>query len=246
MLTPEEVVQFREEGYLVFSGAIPEDRVAIHWAVLDDLVVRSREMTENEKPYWSLELDGVGDPIAGLLHKVQGACIAEPRILDLASEPAILDRVETLIGPDIDLFGTKFFPKLPGGGTSTGWHQDNFYFGTTSDQIISCATYLEDANEKNGCLQVVPRSHKSGHIVEHEKRENGYGSWTKVDNAQAVTVEVSAGSFALFSANLLHGALDNVSDRSRYSTAWHYMPSSLNPERFLRGVYEDRFTVRKA
>jgi ectoine hydroxylase-related dioxygenase (phytanoyl-CoA dioxygenase family) len=48
----------------------------------------------------------------------------------------------------------------------------------------------------------------------------------------------------IFSANLLHGAYDNFSDRTRYSTAWHYIPGDLNMERFVRGEYSDRHIVR--
>ena len=90
-----------------------------------------------ETPHWALELDERGKPRAGLLHKVQGVCVVDARVLKLAREPAILDRVAGLIGENIDVFGTKFFPKLPNGGTSTSWHQDNFYFGTDTDRIIS-------------------------------------------------------------------------------------------------------------
>ena len=243
MLTQEEVVRFREDGYLVFEGEIPQDRVRYYMSVFDGMVERARGLAEGE-PHWSLELGEDGGPIAGLLHKVQGVCVVEPRVLELASEPALLDRVETLIGSRIDVFGTKFFPKLPAGGTSTHWHQDNYYFGTQWDQIVSCATYLEHTDKANGCLQVVPGSHLTGEIAPHEKRPNSHGSWTQVDEARAVSVVVPAGSFVLFSANLLHGAMDNVSDRSRYSTAWHYMPADFVSDKFPKGQYEDRFSVR--
>jgi ectoine hydroxylase-related dioxygenase (phytanoyl-CoA dioxygenase family) len=54
---------------------------------------------------------------------------------------------------------------------------------------------------------------------------------------------MSAGTVAVFSANLMHGAYDNNSERSRYSTAWHYIPGELQLEQFPRGGYEDRHIV---
>ena len=129
-------------------------------------------------------LDDDGAPLSGRLHKVQGVCEVEPRILELASEPAIVDRIAALLGPNLDCFGTKFFPKLAG-GTSTHWHQDNFYFGTTSDQIISCGIYLQDADLDNGCLQVVPQSHLMGEIVEHQRAKGMHGSWTESEGGTA-------------------------------------------------------------
>jgi phytanoyl-CoA hydroxylase len=242
VLTDEKIKEFDSEGFLVFDGLLSGERLTYYMGVFDELVAQGRDLSE-EVPHWSLEYDEDGTPMLGLLHKVQGVCQVDARVLDLASEPIILDCVESLTGPNIDVFGTKFFPKLPHGGTSTHWHQDNFYFGTDTDRILSCAIYIEPSDRDNGCLSVVPRSHKRG-IVKHEKNPAGHGSWTQVDESAAVDVVCSAGTVVLFSANLLHGAKDNESDRSSYRTAWHYMPGALNPERFPRGEYSDRYTVR--
>ncbi len=243
MLTEDQIRQFHEEGYLVFEALIQGEKLARYKAVFDALVARGRELRE-EISHWKLEYDGDRNPIPGLLHKVQGVCVVEPRVLELAREPAILERVEPLLGSDIDLFGTKFFPKLPNGGTSTHWHQDNFYFGTGTDRIVSCGIYLEDADLENGCLKVGPGSHRQG-IVAHERDPKTHGSWTQVDESVAVDLVVPAGTVVLFSANLLHGTSDNHSDRTRYSTAWHYLPGDLNPEKFVRGEYADRHPARE-
>ncbi|HCK12134.1 MAG TPA: hypothetical protein DHW45_19845 [Candidatus Latescibacteria bacterium] len=243
LLTNEKRASFESEGYLVFDGLLPEERVAHYCAIFKELVERGAGLTEPQPPHWTLEFDLSGDPIPGVVHKIQGICLVDPRVLDLASEPLILDRVTDLVGEDVDVFGTKFFPKMPHGGTSTHWHQDNHYFGTDTDQIVSCAIYLEAADVENGCLRIVPGSHRSG-VATHEKDPSGHGNHTQVEESEAVDVVCSAGTVVLFSANLLHGACDNHSDRSSYRTAWHYMPGALNPERFPRGEYSDRYTVR--
>jgi len=243
MLTSEEIVRFREEGYLVFERLITGAKLNRYMDVFNELVAKGNAL-EEPIPHFSLELDADGAPVPGLLHKVQGVCEVEPRILELACEPDIVDRVAALLGPDLDCFGTKFFPKLSG-GTSTHWHQDNYYFGTTADQIISCGIYLQDADLDNGCLQVVPQSHHSGEIAEHQHTQGTHGSWTQVAAAQAVALPLPAGSVVFFSANLLHGTADNQSERTRYSTAWHYIPGDLALERFPRGGYGDRHIVRE-
>src|SRR5438552_12262723 len=125
--------------------------------------------------------------------------------MKLAREPEILDRVGTLIGPNIDVFGTKFYPMLVRGATSTGWHQDNHYFGTNSDRVVSCAIYLEETDRENGCLSVVPRSHRTGELVGHQAGAGIYahGAWTDVDERQPVDVICPPGTVVPFSANLL-------------------------------------------
>jgi non-heme Fe2+,alpha-ketoglutarate-dependent halogenase len=244
-LTNQQLQQYHEEGYLILEAIIPPDPLARYRALFDELVARSRSLTESQGGF-NLAPDEQGRPIPGRLHKLQGVCTVDERVLDLAREPEILDRVESLIGSNIDVFGTKFYPMLVRGATSTGWHQDNHYFGTNSNRVVSCAIYLEETNRDNGCLQVVPGSHLSGHLVDHQAGAGIYahGAWTDVDEGKAVDVVCPPGTAVLFSANLLHGARPNVSGRTSYRTAWHYIPGDLDLAMFPRGVYKDRHIVR--
>jgi ectoine hydroxylase-related dioxygenase (phytanoyl-CoA dioxygenase family) len=244
-LTDEQIQQFREEGYLILPALLPAEKAARYRALFDELVERSRSMTKSEGGY-NLAPDEEGKPIPGRLHKIQGVGVVDERVLALAREPAILDRLESLLGPNIDVFGTKFYPMMVRGATSTGWHQDNHYFGTNSDRVISCAIYLEETTTENGCLQVVPRSHRTGDLVEHQSGTGIYahGAWTPVDESQTVDVICPPGTVVFFSANLLHGARPNASGRSSYRTAWHYIPGDLNLEMFPRGGYKDRHILR--
>jgi phytanoyl-CoA hydroxylase len=244
-LTPHEISQFRENGYLLFPGLIGGEKLARYKEILDGLVDRSVSMDTSQDGF-ALQPDEGGEVIPGRLFKVQGVCVEEPRILDVARETAITDRVADLIGPSLHMFGSKFFPMLPHGGTSTGWHQDNHYFGTNSDHVVSCAIYFEETDRANGCLKLLPQSHVTGELVAHESGSGtfAHGNWTEVDETQAVHVECPGGTVVLFSANLLHGASTNTSARSRYSTAWHYIPSDLELEMFPFGKYEDRHSVR--
>src|SRR5437899_772397 len=108
-LTPEQVERYREEGFLILDGLLKGEKLARSLSVFDELVEGSRSRTEPGGGY-HLTPDAEGRPIPGLLHKIQGVCVVDARVLELARDPEILDRVETLIGPEIDVFGTKFFP----------------------------------------------------------------------------------------------------------------------------------------
>jgi len=244
-LTQAQIERFREEGYLILEALIRGEKLTRYKAIFDELVACSRSLQESRDGF-CLAPDEEGKPIPGLLHKIQGVCVVDERVLDLAREPEILGRVESLIGPNIDVFGTKFFPMLVRGATSTGWHQDNYYFGTNSDRVVSCAIYLEATDRENGCLRVVPRSHRAGAIARHTAGTGtwAHGSWVEVDDSQAVDVICPAGTAVFFSANLLHGARPNMSDRTSYRTAWHYIPGNLNLEWFPRGEYRDRHILQ--
>lgn len=244
-LSSQQIEQYQEEGYLILPALLPEDRRVMYKRLFDELVERAAGMQEPGGGF-HLAPDAEGRPMPGRLHKIQGVCLVEGRVLELAKEPEILDRVESLLGPNIDMFGSKFFPMMIAGAASTGWHQDNYYFGTQSDRVISCAIYLEDTDRESGCLQVVPGSHRAGSIVRHDAGKGTYahGDWADVDESQAVDVVCPGGTVVLFSANLLHGALPNRSGRSSYRTAWHYLPGEMELEMFPRGTYQDRHIVR--
>lgn len=244
-LSEAERCHYREEGYLIFPALLDADRRRAYWALFEEMMVRASAMRESQEGY-CLAPDVDGKPIPGRLHKVQGVCVAEPRVLDLAREPVILDRVESLVGPNIDMFGSKFFPMMAAGATSTGWHQDNHYFGTNTDRVISCAIYLEETDVENGCLRIVPGSHRTGELVPHTHGTGNYahGEWAEVEESKALDVVCPGGTVVFFSANLLHGARPNLSGRTSYRTAWHYLPGDLNLPMFPRGVYKDRHIVR--
>src|SRR5579863_3441143 len=163
-LTEPEWDFYVENGYLILPGLLNASTLAPYLHSFDGLVERATRM-EAPSEHFSLAPDSEGRPTPGILHKVQGVCVVDDRILGLAKEPAILDRVESLIGPNIDMFGSKFFPMRTAGATSTGWHQDNHYFGTNSNRVVSCAIYLEETDRDNGCLMVLPGSHRTAELV---------------------------------------------------------------------------------
>ncbi len=242
MLTEAEVQQFEDEGFLIFPGLIHGEKLERYMSLFHDLVARGRTV-ELGTPHWSFEHGEDGEQTPGFLHKIQGVAAVEPKVLDIAREPDIVERMASLLGRDLDVFGTKFFPKLPHGGTSVRWHQDNYYFGTNSDRIVSCAIYYEDTDTGNGCLRVAPGSHQSQDIAEHRPIDGGFGMETDVADEHAVDVCVPAGTVVFFSANLLHGTYDNPGSRSRFSTAWHYLPGDVALERFPRDSGRDRHPI---
>ena len=245
-LTVEQVTEYRDSGFLILDGLLNRAAVERALGVFRELVERSRGRQKPDE-HWSLALDAEGRPMPGRLHKIQGVGVVDERVLKLASDPEILDRVESLIGPEIDVFGTKFFPMLGPKATSTGWHQDNHYFGTNSDRVVSCAIYLESVDRESGCLQVVPYSHRTAELAEHAAGRGlwAHGSWTTVDESQAVDVICGPGTVVLFSANLLHGAHPNLTEGTSFRTAWHYIPGELALEMFPRGEYRDRHNLRQ-
>ena len=110
MSIDSQIDQFHEQGFLIFEKLIDGKKLDYYLSIFDELIGRSKSVPIGT-PHWSFEIDADRQQNPELLHKVQGVCVVEPRILEIASDPMILDLVEKLTGTDIDVFGTKFSPS---------------------------------------------------------------------------------------------------------------------------------------
>ena len=84
-------------------------------------------------------------------------------VLRPAFHPRILDAVEKLIGPNIQLHHTKLNLKPPSSPEARfEWHQDYPFFPHTNYDLIAVLVHIDEATEENGCLRIIPGSHKLG------------------------------------------------------------------------------------
>ncbi len=87
--------------------------------------------------------------------------------------------------------------------------------------------FLDDAKIENGCLEVVPGSHREG--VQARRAVDGFGSLEmdplQYDKSRLIQLEVPAGSVAFFGAFLVHRSLPNRSDADRRALLYSYQPS---------------------
>jgi len=148
---------------------------------------------------------------------------------DLVAHPAIVDRIASLLGPDLLLWHTRFFDKSPGDGP-VPWHQDMAFWPLDPPVCISVWIAIDRADRGNGCLEVVPGSHRTP--IAHIKSEGTGRFGQKLDPAlfeapEAVPVELEPGGFVLFDRWLAHGSAANQSDRRRLGLAGRIVPTEV-------------------
>ncbi len=153
-------------------------------------------------------------------------------IYDLATAPAILDIVEDLVGPDIVCWATHFFCKLPGDDKQVSWHQDASYWALTPSRTITVWLAIDDADEENGCMLVIPGSHLHGHIAWRESSgEEGNVLTQAIDGAERFgsprPLPLRAGEISIHSDLLVHGSLPNRSNRRRCGLTLRYCPPTV-------------------
>jgi ectoine hydroxylase-related dioxygenase (phytanoyl-CoA dioxygenase family) len=211
-LTQAQVEHFRREGYAFPFDAIPAAEAASYVAKLD-----SYDAILGEEAQKQLKIK---------------AHVAAPWIVGLARNKNILDAVESLIGPDILLFGTSMFSKKARDVRFVSWHQDAAYYGLDPQQEVTCWVGLTDADTENGCMRVIPGSHLGADAVHDETYDPqnmlGRGQTIRdIDDGKAVYMPVKAGQFSMHHERTIHGSMPNPSDRRRVGISFFYMPTHV-------------------
>lgn len=159
----------------------------------------------------------------------------EKFIWELATHPKILDAIELILGPDFYLLATHFFNKYGEGEDANAfvaWHQDVTFWGLEPPYAITAWYAVDDSDQENGCMQVLPKTHISG-IQEHGKSDAS-GNLLSINQevsvsdemaSTAVDLPLKAGQMSLHDGTIIHGSLPNKSDRRRCGLTMRYVPA---------------------
>lgn len=155
-----------------------------------------------------------------------------PWMENVVRHPTILDAVESIVGPDILCWSSRFFIKDPGDGGFVSWHQDVTYWGLdVSENILTAWIALTPATRENGVMKVIPGTHRK--VVTHREGAasnmllRGQEVAVEVDEKQAVFMELDAGEMSLHHGLMFHGSEDNRSQTRRVGFAVRYMPTRV-------------------
>lgn len=171
----------------------------------------------------------------------QFLCIHYPHKLSAAAEralhaPRVVEALVAVIGPNIKAMQSMLFIKSEG-KPGQAWHQDEFFIPTRDRSLTAVWIALDDATVENGCLWVLPGSHRRGVIYPARDQDDPRFDCTTeaydfpYRDADAVPVEIPAGTALIFSGYLLHRSLENSGQHGyRRALANHYMSAeSLLP-----------------
>jgi phytanoyl-CoA hydroxylase len=153
----------------------------------------------------------------------------DERIDRLIDDPRLVDPIRGLLGElEISLFTDKLNLKRPGVGSRFRWHQDSPYwahFHPDVERLPNAMISADDATEVNGCLRVIPGSHRGGMLpgLEGEGRLGPlFTDPAHFDESLQVPVVLSAGSTLFFSPSIVHGSEPNDSKERRRALIFTY------------------------
>jgi non-heme Fe2+,alpha-ketoglutarate-dependent halogenase len=162
-------------------------------------------------------------------------------VYQIVSHPRALDAVEAVLGPDIMVWGSQWFPKFPGDKAYVSWHQDATYWGLAPPNVTTAWIAFSESTPENGCMRVVPGTHVSPLLPQRETYapdnmlSRGQEIAVEVDESQAVDLVLQPGEMSLHHIGIVHGSGPNTSDRYRIGLAVRY----IHPEVVQNGTERD-------
>lgn len=213
MLTAQQIDKYNEAGYVTPDFRLPSD-------VIDDIKAAHARLVEQHP-----EHPEFADYCSALL-------AYDTWYLTVARRPEILEMVAQVIGDDIALWGCSLFAKPARVGTRTPWHQDGEYWPIRP--LATCTVWiaLDASTPENGCLRVIPGSHRSQQLVEHrENNAEGLALALELkeddfDESKADDIVLESGQVSLHDVYLYHGSEANRSDKPRRGMTLRFMPTT--------------------
>jgi len=202
---------YQEHGYLVFPEKLDAREVAGLRAALDEVLQEARGLTENTTKFSITRGHDGRHHVRRIFNPIQH----HKAFHDAAFHPRILDIVENLIGPDIQVHHTKLNLKPPSSPEARfEWHQDYPFFPHTNYDLIAVLIHLDASTEDNGCLRLIPGSHHGGPRLHRFAKDGAFSSQLEdqsvvADESKVILVPAPAGSVELHHCNMLHSSTAN-------------------------------------
>ncbi|SDC93671.1 Phytanoyl-CoA dioxygenase (PhyH) [Paenibacillus sp. UNCCL117] len=145
---------------------------------------------------------------------------------ELATHPSIVGAMRQILGEDLVLWAMQFWYKEPNNDKFIPWHQDINYWPMEPAINASAWVSLGWSIRENGCLRVIPGTHRS--VVEHISTGDAQSMFSEglpgelVDESQAIDLEMSPGQMAFFNEAIFHGSEINSSNIPRVAFSVRY------------------------
>ncbi|HEY3234740.1 MAG TPA: phytanoyl-CoA dioxygenase family protein [Polyangiaceae bacterium] len=238
-ITKTRIEQFQELGYFV-TGVVFDPHE------LDELAQDMERVYEEDL----VELERNGTPEQVEMHKNQRSYDhfheRSPVARRFVKKPFYCEASRTFIGDEVDLYWNQAMSKPPARGRTFGWHQDSGYAVTEPLHYITCWTAVSDSTIDNGCVWIIPGSHRWG-LLPHVRQPSTADTYPGLtaqfsDESGAIPVPLRAGQVAIFSSLMLHKSGPNTSRSIRRGFIPQYHVP--NPLRIDNGeVFGDCFPI---
>jgi Phytanoyl-CoA dioxygenase (PhyH) len=161
-------------------------------------------------------------------------------VYEIVSHPKVLDAVESLLGPNLLVWATDWFVKMPGEKTYVSMHQDGTYWNLTPANVLTAWVALSPSTPSNGGMKVIPGTHKQPALPQRETYapqnalSRGQEIDVEIDETQAVDIVLQPGEMSLHHLWIVHGSHANTSSTPRVGIAIRFVTPDVVQDSPLR------------
>jgi phytanoyl-CoA hydroxylase len=251
-VTDAFVEQFSRDGFAILRTGLTPDEVAevnaeavrIAASDLGDGYGSANDLSEAElmRKYLCIHYP----------HKISSVA------MEVLKNHRMVGGLTRVIGPNVKAMQSMLFIKSEG-KPGQAWHQDEHFIPTRDRSLTAVWIALDDATIDNGCLWVIPGSHKRGVLYPDREQDDTRFDCTReafdfpYTDEDAVPVEIPAGAALFFNGYLLHRSLENSGKRgyrraivNHYMSAESLLPWHTVPEGVFVGEHDFRDIVMVA
>lgn len=217
-LSHEQVRFFRQSGYIKLKEKIPE-------SLLED--IKKIVLLQFSKRIEPFRLDSLGR-----VARIDELIKRDPIFYEIFSSPTILDPLESILGPNLELTLNRHNHATLNlkDSNRARLHRDVLQW---SRSLVTAIIYLDDATTETGCTYIIPGSH----YLPFVGTPNNGGTWMDEHSVyaplidQAIPVPMERGSILLFDSLAFHTAGENKTDTSRMSlcVGYHSVDELIDP-----------------
>ena len=238
---------YQEKGYVVVPNLIEQASLDTWINRLSDIVEKRVEPSKGMLVMKDVMVaKGSVAPVSRLeaIAKIQDY-EQDPVLDSYTTHSAILNCVESIVGKDVQTIHTMLINKPPNVDGRHPLHQDLLYFPfRPADKIVASWTALEHVTRENGCLVVLPESHR-GELLKHgnpdwENLNAGYFGVEDIETDNRVHLEMNPGDTVFFHPILVHGSGRNRTQGFRRAISAHYTAVDVEWAWSTPGSFGDR------
>ncbi|MCC6580410.1 MAG: phytanoyl-CoA dioxygenase family protein [Phycisphaeraceae bacterium] len=232
-LTDDQWDTYSRQGYLHLDQLLSDEQVALMQKRIDDIMLGKAnvdygrmhmQLDANSEDYGKLPPQTPGHKGATLDYRKIEQLEFDPFFLRYMQQPLFEDICRRQYGQGVSVrcFRAMFMNKPAGKGTTLPWHQDRWSV-LDRDPLVTIWLAIDPATIANGCVNVIPGSHKTLLNPSHPSGFLTQEQASSLDTDKLVPLELKAGEAVLLHNWTLHNSTVNRSPIARRAFSVCYM-----------------------
>jgi ectoine hydroxylase-related dioxygenase (phytanoyl-CoA dioxygenase family) len=219
MIQAKDVQFYKDNGYLLVKNIFSTDEVEEMREAVNGIIYRSLGTKYEKNTAWQGDFLPAYELKKLVLRGTHDIHYHDSAFTRAIVHPRMVEILKQIIGPNVQLHHSKMLVKPPENGAAFPMHQDYPYFPHTNHSMLAASVHLDDADTDNGCIHVIPGSHKQGALPHVGKF---YLNHIQYPIEDGLPCPAQAGDVLFFNYLTIHGSKPNRSDRVRRNVLFQY------------------------